>query len=212
MDNDTGAVRSTDLAVERWDLISYAAVNELGVAMKSFNNYDLPVMDLVGVAIYYAGRFLGGYPVSELFDGWAYLAVAIQNLDSGAEVDYPSWSTEQRERIKNKRAHPFSLVPYLALKRLAITCHEGCSKYGDHNWLYGFPTWSLMNHTIRHLIKWQNGNRDEDHLGHCCWGFMATTHMLIYRPDMCKMRLGEDYELTDEIKNAHPKKNREAIA
>jgi hypothetical protein len=156
----TGAVRSNDLAVERWDLISGVALSLLPPSM-SLARYDLKPIELVNDAVANLYNFLGNVTTNE--------------------------------------------------DRLDWVRHEGATKYGEHNWLHGFHVAGLANHGIRHMVRWTNGDRSEDHLGHTMWSFMTITHMYTHRPDMCTLLLGVDYTLTDEIIAKFPFKKREPM-
>ena len=153
------AVRSTDLAVERWDLISYSALAELARGMETFNHFDASPVELVGSSVYYLGEFLAGNGFHNLREGWAALGVAIQRMDMD-EAHYEAWAVTVQTRRSGERkifGPRFDLIPYTACRRLATTCHEGATKYGMHNWLSGFQVYDLLNHTSRHLVKWLNG-------------------------------------------------------
>jgi hypothetical protein len=192
----TGAVRSNDLAVERWDLISWPAIDYL-VKGHHKELYGMNPGHLVGLSIRSIRDFLSGDgSVSDLGRGWACLAAAIQQIDLPNTTAYDAW---MQSLAKNSG---WAILPYFALQRLSTTCHEGAVKYGEHNWLYGFPITNLLNHALRHLIKWTNGDRTEDHLGHTMWGFMASVHMYEYRPDMCKGLLGPGMTHTHDITKA----------
>lgn len=199
----TGAVRSTDLAKERWELMSGSAIDELAAAMARFHDFSMEIFELVAKSRWYLGRFLGGNGMDELGNGWACLNVALQKQDS-EQGEYDDWVVQTITR----QMHPsnqvrYDLLPFHGLKHIATTNNEGSIKYGIHNWYHGFQVLDLCNHTDRHLAKWLNGCRKENHLGHCNWGFMTPMHMLKHRPDMCLMLLGSNWTLTEEIKENH---------
>lgn len=50
---------------------------------------------------------------------------------------------------------------------------EGLTKYGPHNWRRGMPVSECLNHAIRHLLLWESGDREEDHLGHALWNILV---------------------------------------
>lgn len=201
----TGAVRSTDGASERWDLMSGFAVDELCHNMDT-SLYGMPVLDLINLAIQGAWEFLGHTNTRgrnrswHLVRAWKHLAVAIQTLDmpeDGIEALIQTLTTHQ---VLDKSHH----YPYYALRRLATTCDEGAKKYAEENWHNGFQIKSLLSRGIRHMVKWTNGDRSEDHLGHAMWGFMASVHTWQYRyDDMCKYLLGSDYTITPELEKYH---------
>lgn len=203
----TGAVRSADLSIARWDLISWAAVTELRDSMELILYKDTPT-NLINTAIDYLGFYLADTPRDHpthtrlywVKRGWACLATAIQLLDM------KSGELKTLGIFLNGVQRHF---PYYALRRMAITCNEGATKYGEHNWLHGFHVTGLANHAFNHLCLWGSGDCSEDHLGHTMWGFMAITHMHLYRPDMCNMLLGPNYTLTEEIKTRFPHKKRD---
>jgi hypothetical protein len=209
----TGAVRSNDLAAERWDLISGAAVRELhnvGV----LDSYEFSPMALVGLAADYAWRFLGYRETNQLppfwqdkpqgreellARGWWCLASAIQLIDGGKDIGGHIQSRMSGYGSSDQRHYP-----YHALRRLATTCDEGAKKYAEENWLHGFKVKGLLNHGIRHMAKWTNGDNSEDHLGHSMWSFMASVHMWMFRrADMCPLLLGPDYSITEELEAYH---------
>ena len=68
------------------------------------------------------------------------------------------------------------LMTPVGLRRVAETCREGAVKYGDYNWEKGMPIADLMNHAIRHIYKYLDGDRSEDHLAHAAWGLLGAMH------------------------------------
>lgn len=209
----TGAVRSNEIGAERWDLISGAAVRQL-YDVGVLDAYEFSPMANVGLAIDYGWRFLGHHETNQpppfwrtkIYDrieflarGWWSLASAIQLIDGGPEIG----------KIVRQQLTGFGSVdqrhyPYFALRRLATTCDEGAKKYAEENWLHGFKIKGLLNHGLRHMAKWTNGDTSEDHLGHSMWSFMASIHMWMFRrDDMCPLLLGSDYSMTEEIEAMH---------
>lgn len=78
----------------------------------------------------------------------------------------------------------YDLISPIGLRRLAETYAEGAAKYGDHNWLKGFPASSLLNHLEKHINDWKAGVGAEDHLAHAAWGLFALMHFEETRPDL----------------------------
>lgn len=70
----------------------------------------------------------------------------------------------------------FDLITPIGLRRLAETCAEGAKKYGDHNWQKGIPASVMLNHAIRHIYLWLEGDRSEDHLAHASWNVLGVCH------------------------------------
>ena len=73
----------------------------------------------------------------------------------------------QRDRIEER----FDLIPPTALMAVAKAMGEGAEKYGNWNW-QGLPMENLLNHAMRHIVLFMEGDRDEDHLGHAAAGLM----------------------------------------
>lgn len=210
------AVRSNDLQYERWDLLSGAACREL-FKVARIVAYDHEPVSLVGLAIEGVQKFLGceanndAYRLELLTEGWGYLATAIQKLDMP-----PGELCALKSHLRYKGDH-FHHYPFYALKRLARTCYEGAEKYAEENWHNGFELKGLANHTIAHMISWSNGRTPlskfwkygdgkwmvEDELGHAMWGFQAMTHVWLFRQDKCKLLLGRNYSITEELKKYH---------
>lgn len=60
----------------------------------------------------------------------------------------------------------YDLVPYRAMRRIAMTFREGAAKYEPGNWEKGMPIDVSMNHLLAHAFAYLAGDRSEDHLGH----------------------------------------------
>lgn len=78
----------------------------------------------------------------------------------------------------------FDLITPVAMRRLAETYSEGSKKYGDHNWTKGMPVSQVMNHALRHLYLWLDGDKSEDHLAHATWNLCAIMHFEEKMPSM----------------------------
>lgn len=63
-----------------------------------------------------------------------------------------------------------------AIDAYAEAMTEGVAKYGEHNWTKGIPESNLIQHAVNHLLLWDNGNCDEDHLAHAFWNLAATIY------------------------------------
>lgn len=77
----------------------------------------------------------------------------------------------------------FDLITPIGLRRLAETYKEGSVKYGDNNWQKGFPASDVMNHAIRHMYLWLDGDKTEDHLAHAAWGLFTVMHFEERKPE-----------------------------
>ena len=191
MSRQIAAVRSDDLNAERWDLICWDSVAKVapyieGILVLNRNKF------LITESINEIALFLSGdRSYDHLLTGWANLLVHTELTDN---IQYNAWEREARN------FPGLETLPYNGLRSLARTCHEGATKYGENNWLLGFQVTGLLNHAVRHLIRYGNGDRTEDHRGHSSWGFMTSVYFLNHRPECCKLLLGPNYTLTEEIR------------
>lgn len=78
----------------------------------------------------------------------------------------------------------FDLITPIGLRRLAETCAEGAKKYGDFNWQKGIPASEMLNHAIRHVYLWLEGDSEEDHLAHAAWNILGVCHFEEVLPEM----------------------------
>lgn len=205
-ESPTGAVRSNDLAKERWDLISGTAMRQLSQAT-SADLEKCSVPQLINYAIDSVYEFLGydiRYPdpaikwdldkstrQERLVRAWACLCAAIKIVDTC--------------HLDPKEVTRDYVPPYYGLRACARACAEGVVKYGEENWHNGFRTKEVLNHALAHMIKWLNGFREEDDLGHASWNLMVALHNMECRPDLNDLLLGPEYQITDEIKAYHDK-------
>lgn len=179
----TGAIRSTDLKSERWDLISIYALNRLEMYINEEISYDIDkLLNLSWKHIY---DYLWGRRECD------HLGLGFRDLFIATDLFYCNKCCTEKHMYK---------LPYHPMQLLAQTCDEGAKKYGHHNWLYGFPIEQLLNHGIKHIVKIINVHTDENHWGHALWAFMAAIHMEETRPDMCLNLLGPNGTLTDHLK------------
>jgi len=81
-------------------------------------------------------------------------------------------------RSKDAEATRYDLISPIALEAWAKTCAEGAAKYGDFNWERGMPAHDLLNHAIRHIYKFLDGDRSEEHLAHALWNVGGAIHSL----------------------------------
>jgi len=78
----------------------------------------------------------------------------------------------------------YDLISPIALRALAETYAEGALKYGDNNWLKGFPAHDVLNHALNHLELWKLGDKSEPHLAHAMWNIATLIHFEATRPDL----------------------------
>lgn len=186
---DTGAIRDDELIPVRWDLISGIALTRVALVCSTdpLSSLSYSAMEFVDLAIEEIYKFIGGDRSSPC------LALAFRNVAYGIHL-----LDSSNQSILNSPGR--TGIPYHALRRLAATMEEGRSKYGEWNWLYGFPVSSLCSHALDHLFSICHGDISEDHWGHALANLMFAIHFEQTRPDLMINMLGPDYTLTDEIK------------
>jgi len=80
--------------------------------------------------------------------------------DSGKRKKFKSGAVRDLEEGKIL----WNLLPFEALKRVAIHYTNGAKKYSPNNWKKGIPTERFFSSALRHLIQYRLGENDEDHL------------------------------------------------
>lgn len=78
----------------------------------------------------------------------------------------------------------YSQLSYAGIRLMAETQAEGNVKYGYGNWQKGIPVSNLLSHAIEHILKLQNGDGGENHLGHALWNLEKAAHFIATRPDL----------------------------
>lgn len=76
------------------------------------------------------------------------------------------------------------LLPACAILRLAKHYENGAIKYKERNWEKGIPIHSYIDSAIRHLMKYLDGQTDEDHLTAAAWNCMCAIWTEEKRPDL----------------------------
>lgn len=82
------------------------------------------------------------------------------------------------------RKTDYSQMSHIAARLQAETQYEGNTKYGYGNWQKGIPISNLLSHAIEHILKLQNGDISENHLGHALWNLEKAAHFIETRPDL----------------------------
>ena len=78
----------------------------------------------------------------------------------------------------------FDLLPMCVLMRLARHYEAGSLKYGDRNWEKGIPCHSYADSAMRHIVKYMDGWKDEDHLIAAIWNLCGLAWTEEKRPDL----------------------------
>lgn len=89
------------------------------------------------------------------------------------------------------KPRPELISPFFE-ERLANWLAKGAAKYDDRNWENGIPIDRCVASLKRHLMKWRQGSREEDHLAAIACNIMFIIHFeeMIKRGEMI-------YELHD---------------
>ena len=80
--------------------------------------------------------------------------------DSGARVDF---ATGSRRDVEDDKPD-YTLLPWLALARVARHLMKGAVKYGRNNWRLGQAMGRADRSLMRHVVQYTQGDRSEDHL------------------------------------------------
>lgn len=78
----------------------------------------------------------------------------------------------------------FDLITPIGLRRLAEAYAEDARKYGDRHWERGMPASVLVNHALRHINLWLDGDDLEDPLAHAAWSLFTLMHFEETMPEM----------------------------
>lgn len=100
--------------------------------------------------------------------------------DSGDRREFDSGAVRDMQAGKGR----CDLLPAVAILRLARHFEAGSEKYGDRNWEKGIPIHSYIDSAIRHLMKYLDGQDDEDHLIAAAWNCMCAAWTEEKRPDL----------------------------
>ncbi|MEL7609515.1 MAG: dATP/dGTP diphosphohydrolase domain-containing protein [Bacillota bacterium] len=109
--------------------------------------------------------------------------------DSGSRREFETGAVRDMGEGKGR----CDLLPACALLRLAKHYEAGALKYSARNWEKGLPISCLLDSGIRHLLKYLDGQTDEDHLAAAAWNILGAMWMEQKRPDLQDVpsRLGE---------------------
>ena len=100
--------------------------------------------------------------------------------DSGDRTQFASGAVRDMHEGKGR----FDLLPMCVLLRLAQHYEKGALKYSDRNWEKGIPAHSFADSAFRHLVKYMDGQNDEDHLIAAIWNLCGLAWTEEKRPDL----------------------------
>jgi len=75
----------------------------------------------------------------------------------------------------------YDLITPIGMQRLADHYENGGVKYNDRNWEKGMPLSVYLDSMERHINKFKEGHREEDHISAVAWnafGLMHTEEMI----------------------------------
>ena len=116
--------------------------------------------------------------------------------DSGNRRQFESGAVRDIQEGKGR----LDLLPACAVIRLAKHFEAGAKKYSDRNWEKGIPIHSFIDSALRHLMKYLDGQNDEDHLCAAAWNCMCamwTEEKMPWLQDI-PTRIGEDSETSED--------------
>lgn len=93
--------------------------------------------------------------------------------DSGERRQFATGA--QRDVVTGKGR--YDLISPIMIDRLAQLLQRGAEKYDDRNWEKGMPLSVYVDSGLRHLYKFLEGHRDEDHLIAAIWNLQALLHI-----------------------------------
>lgn len=94
-------------------------------------------------------------------------------LDSGDRHEFASGAVRDMPEGKGR----CDLLPPAAILRLSRHFEAGAKKYGERNWEKGIPIKSFIDSSFRHILRYMNGEIDEDHLVAAAWNLMCALEM-----------------------------------
>lgn len=86
------------------------------------------------------------------------------------------FSTGAMRELSGSRMRPDLVSPF-AMQRLGEHLAKGAKKYVERNWEKGIPISRCVESLYRHLLKYQMGERDEDHIAAILCNAMFVAHI-----------------------------------
>lgn len=85
--------------------------------------------------------------------------------DSGERTNFDTGAVRDASAGKGTP----SLIPPIAIRKMARRFEDGATKYGRDNWMKGIPLSRYQDSLMRHLLQWAEGDTTEDHAGAVLW-------------------------------------------
>jgi len=70
----------------------------------------------------------------------------------------------------------YDLISPIAMQRLADHYENGATKYDPRNWEKGMPLSVFLDSMERHMTKFREGHREEDHMSAVGWNAFGLIH------------------------------------
>ena len=109
--------------------------------------------------------------------------------DSGSRREFASGAVRDVQEGKGR----LDLLPACAILRVAKHFENGALKYDERNWEKGIPVHSYIDSALRHLMKYLDGQNDEDHLCAAAWNCLCAMWTEEKRPDLQDIPTRPDY-------------------
>lgn len=97
--------------------------------------------------------------------------------DSGAREAFGTGAVRDTAEDKPR---PDLISPFV-MERIGNHMRKGAQKYSAWNWAKGIPSSRFYESLMRHLMKYAQGLRDEDHLSAAVFNLMG----LIHNEELC---------------------------
>ncbi len=89
--------------------------------------------------------------------------------DSGQRKEFTTGAHRDLSSGKGR----FDLLPPQTIRALAIHYEAGANKYEERNWEKGIPVSRFLDSSIRHLLQFEDGCSDENHLIASLWNLVC---------------------------------------
>lgn len=122
--------------------------------------------------------------------------------DSGDRKVFDSGANRDMSLNKGR----FDFLPPATIRALAIHFEKGCMKYGERNWEKGIPVASYIDSAMRHILQFEDGYDDENHLIASLWNIVCAyeTILRIQKDELPK----ELYNLPKKVELPNPYTNK----
>lgn len=97
-------------------------------------------------------------------------------VDSGSQTTFSSGAVRDNPEGKP----PMELLPMDLLARVSVHYGLGAKKYGANNWRRGQSVKHCIASVMRHLMKYQMGMEDEDHLSAIVFNVLSIMNVEVY--------------------------------